>query len=206
MCILISLRDSRRGNSRLRGTEASRPRGFEAFQTYEKNAGNSNIHPKGFGWDYARFEWLIWLWHHFGVSLGYVRRYFGHQRVVLERFGTTLWIQLWRMRLTVDHCGVNLGTLGRVGVALTSLWGQFAHLGVGLGSLWADFWIIWGSLCSCLAYEGPFSKTLVSLCFFTILMALVWTRSHFGGMLGGFGWLWGHFWDMRLSLGNFEIT
>ena len=34
--LLISLRDSRRGNSRLRGTEASRPRGFEAFQTYEK--------------------------------------------------------------------------------------------------------------------------------------------------------------------------
>ena len=33
---LISLRDSRRGNSRLRGTEASRPRGFETFQTYEK--------------------------------------------------------------------------------------------------------------------------------------------------------------------------
>ena len=97
-------------------------------------------------------------------------------------------------------------TLGRVGVASTSLWGHFAHLGVGLGSLWADFWIIWGSLCSCLAYEGPFSKTLVSLCFFTILTALVWTRSHFGVMLGGFGWLWGHFWHMRLSLGNFEIT
>ena len=97
-------------------------------------------------------------------------------------------------------------TLGRVGVALTSLWGHFAHLGVGLGSLWADFWIIWGSLCSCLAYEGPFSKTLVSLCFLTILTALVWTRSHFGVMLGGFGWLWGHFWHMRLSLGHFEIT
>ena len=97
-------------------------------------------------------------------------------------------------------------TLGRVGVALTSLWGHFAHLGVGLGSLWADFWIIWGSLCSCLAYEGPFSKTLVSRCSFTILMALVWTRSHFGVMLGGFGWLWDHFWHMRLCLGHFEIT
>ena len=37
-------------------------------------------------------------------------------------------------------------TLGRVGVALTSLWGHFAHLGVGLGSLWADFGLTLGRL------------------------------------------------------------
>ena len=54
-------------------------------------------------------------------------------------------------------------TLGRVGVALTSLWCHFAHLGVALGSLWDDFWIILGSLCLCLAYEGPFPKTFISL-------------------------------------------
>ena len=164
--LLISHRDSRRDNSRLRGTEAWGPEASRLFE-HMKNAGNSNIHSKGIGWDYATFDWLIDLtlappWGQFRPcpallsasedSIGALWDHTLDSTLAYEADCGSLWCQF----------GI---TLGRVGVALTSLWGHFAHLGVGLGSLWVDFWIIWGSLCSCLAYEGPFSKTLVSLCF-----------------------------------------
>ena len=87
----------------------------------------------------------------------------------MEHFGTTLDSTLaYEADCGSLWCQFGI-TLGRVGVALTSLWCHFAHLGVALGSLWDDFWIILGSLCSCLAYEGPFSKTFISLCFFIIV-------------------------------------
>ena len=76
-----------------------------------------------------------------GVTLGIRGRYW-------STLGP-LWSQLWRMRLTVDHCGVNLGSLwDGLGSLLCHFW----------GSLWdyfgMTFWLFFGSLCWCLAFEA----------------------------------------------------
>ena len=75
----------------------------------------------------------------FGVSLGYVWRHFGHQRVILERFGTTLGSTL-AYEADFGSFWYQFGiTLGRVGVALESRWHHFAHVGLTFGSFWDHF-------------------------------------------------------------------
>ena len=108
----------------------------------------------------------------------------------MERFGTTFDSTLaYEADCGSFWCQFGI-TLGRVGVALTSLW---CHLGVALGCLWEDFWIILGSLCSCFAYAGPFSKTFISLCFFMT----------FNGSGVNSEPLWGHFEWLWVTLGSF---
>ena len=74
----------------------------------------------------------------FGITWGLFRvclASLGHQRVILERFGTTLDSTVaYEADSGSFWCQFGI-TLGRVGVALASLWRHFAHWGVTLGSL-----------------------------------------------------------------------
>ena len=121
---LYSLRDSRRGTSRLRGFEASRLCDLQIFGKKVKL--DLNV--------------FMQLWGHFGATLGALWGHFWHTRVTLGHFGVNLgvhWSHFGQLGPTSGHHEVTLSHFGVTLGALLTYEGDFGmtsgHFGVTLG-------------------------------------------------------------------------
>ena len=113
------------------------------------------------------------LWDHLSLTFAIWGRLWVILVLLWDHFGTVWGHFGFTLRVLYDHFGVTLRTLG-------SFWGHFACVRITLESL--------------LAYQGPFSKTLIFPTSFNDFSGSCLNSGpfwdHFGLTFGIWGWLW----------------